>query len=126
MYTKISWADRVWNPVTGCDKVSSGCSKCYALRMAKRLKAMGQAGYQRDGDPRPSGRGFGVTLHPERLGEPLHWRKSQRIFVNSMSDLFHAEVPDAFIGRVFMVAAMAPQHSFLIPTKRPQRAKAWF
>lgn len=87
--TAIEWTDQTWNPVTGCDRVSPGCAHCYALDLAARLKAMGQGRYQRDGDPRTSGPGFGVTLHEDRLEEPLRWRKPRMVFVNSMSDLFH-------------------------------------
>ena len=85
--TGIEWTGKTWNPATGCDPVSPGCDHCYALRDAARLKRMGQAKYQADGDPRTSGPGFGVTIHPETLTIPLGWRKPRRIFVNSMSDL---------------------------------------
>lgn len=119
--TAIEWTDETWNPVTGCDRVSSGCDNCYALTLAKRLKAMGQAKYQRDGDPRTSGPGFGVTCHPHVLDEPLRWRKPRRVFVNSMSDLFHREVRDEFIGSVWRSMAQARQHTFQVLTKRPQR-----
>lgn len=119
--TNIEWTDATWNPITGCDRVSAGCDHCYALTLAKRLKAMGNPRYQRDGNPTTSGPGFGVTLHPDKLGDPLGWRKPRRVFVNSMSDLFHAEVPDLFIAQVFVVMAACPQHTFQILTKRPQR-----
>src|ERR1700722_14481208 len=99
--TGIQWTDRTWNPSTGCDRVSPGCDNCYALTMAARLKGMGQEKYQHDGDPRTSGPGFGVTVHPDTLDLPLRWRKPVRIFVNSMSDLFHDQVPERFIARVF-------------------------
>ena len=116
--TKIEWADRVWNPVTGCTKISPGCQNCYAERMSKRLA--GRCGYPKD-DP------FRVTLHPTRLEEPLHWRKPSRIFVCSMGDLFHEDVPDEFIDQVFGVILACrilkniPNHTFLILTKRPER-----
>jgi protein gp37 len=123
--TKIQWTDETWNPVTGCDRISPGCDHCYALKMAGRLKLMGSAGYQNDGDPRTSGPGFAVTLHPERLGDPLKWRKPRRVFVNSMSDLFHEAIPSAFIGDVFRSMSRSPQHTFQVLTKRPQRMCAW-
>lgn len=109
--TKIEWAEKVWNAVTGCTKVSEGCRNCYAERMSKRLA--GRAGYPEDG--------FKVTLHPERLVEPLRWKKPSRIFVCSMGDLFHKDVPDEFIAKVLDVIAKCPQHTFLVLTKRPQR-----
>lgn len=116
--TAIEWTDKVWNPTTGCDRISAGCDHCYALTMAKRLKGMGQAKYQNDGDPRTSGPGFGLTLHPESLDVPRHWREPHRVFVNSMSDLFHARVPLGFIRDVFDVIAETPQHSYQVLTKR--------
>lgn len=126
--TSIEWtrgddgaAGVVWNPTTGCDRVSPGCDNCYALTMAARLKAMGQAKYQTDGDPRTSGPGFGVAMHDEALTIPLRWRKPRRIFVNSMSDLWHARVPREFVARVFAVMAETPQHTYQILTKRPER-----
>lgn len=122
--TAIEWADRVWNPTTGCDRVSPGCDHCYAMTMAKRLKGMGSAKYQRDGDPRTSGPGFGVSVHPDVLGLPLKWRKPQRIFVNSMSDLFHDQVPDEYIAKVFAVMAVARRHTFQVLTKRHGRMRA--
>jgi protein gp37 len=129
--TKIEWTEKVWNPTTGCDRVSPGCDHCYAMTMAKRLKGMGQAKYQRDGDPRTSGPGFGLTVHPDVLDLPLHWKKPQRIFVNSMSDLFHDGVSDEFIARVFAVMAKASQHTFQLLTKRHGRMRSllnapWF
>lgn len=119
--SKIEWTEKTWNPTTGCDKISHGCDNCYALTMAKRLKAMGQAKYQNDGDPRTSGPGFGLTTHPDVLNEPLRWRKPATVFVNSMSDLFHARVPNGFLARVFAVMAATPQHSYQVLTKRPER-----
>ena len=119
--TSIEWTTDTWNPVTGCDRTSPGCDHCYALTLAKRLKAMGNPRYQVDGDPRTSGPGFGVTLHPDKLDEPLHWRTPRRVFVNSMSDLFHPDVPDDFIGAVIQAMTFAPEHTFQVLTKRPQR-----
>jgi protein gp37 len=97
----IEWTEATWNPVTGCDRISPGCDHCYAMTLAARLKRMGQPRYQRDGDPRTSGPGFGLTLHEDKIDEPLSWRKPRVVFVNSMSDLFHKDVPPLFIGRVF-------------------------
>ena len=122
--TAIEWTETTWNPVTGCDRISPGCDHCYALRLAGRLKAMGQAKYQRDGDPRTSGPGFGVTCHPAALDEPLRWRKPRLVFVNSMADLFHEDVPDRFIADVFDVMAChgpIARHTFQVLTKRPKR-----
>src|SRR5690606_8833058 len=99
--TGIEWTEVTWNPVTGCDRVSPGCDNCYALVLAKRLKAMGSPRYQNDGDPRTSGPGFAVTCHEDLVELPLSWRKPRLVFVNSMSDLFHPAVPDDFIARVF-------------------------
>lgn len=124
--THIEWTERTWNPTTGCDRISAGCDHCYALTLAKRLKAMGSRKYQTDGDPRTSGPGFGVATHADTLGEPLTWRKPQRIFVNSMSDLFHARVPAAFVDEVFGVMAVAHRlfgHTFQVLTKRPERMR---
>ncbi len=120
-HSAIEWTDTTWNPVTGCDRVSPGCAHCYALDLAARLKRMGQAKYQRDGDPKSSGPGFGVTLHPAELQRPRRWRRARRVFVNSMSDLFHDEIPDQFIAEVFAVMAECPQHTFQVLTKRPDR-----
>jgi protein gp37 len=111
--TKIEWAEKVWNPVTGCTKVSEGCRHCYAERMAKRLA--GRYGYP------PTPDQFNVTLHPDKLEEPLHWKKPARIFVESMGDLFHKDVPDDFIDDVFNLMSEAFWHTFLILTKRPER-----
>jgi protein gp37 len=121
--SKIEWTETTWNPVTGCDRISSGCDRCYALTLAKRLKAMGSQKYQADGDPRTSGPGFAVTVHEDTVREPLRWRKPRVVFVNSMSDLFHARVPDAFIAKVFAVMAATPQHTYQVLTKRPRRMK---
>ena len=121
--TGIQWTDQVWNPTTGCDRISPGCDNCYALTMAKRLKGMGQAKYQTDGDPRTSGPGFGVAVHPDTLDTPLRWRTPRRVFVNSMSDLFHARVPKSFVGGVWNTMALTPRHSYQILTKRPERMR---
>ena len=108
----IEWTEATWNPVTGCDKVSPGCAHCYAERMAKRLQAMGQRNYAQ---------GFEVTLQEQMLDVPLRWRRPRRIFVNSMSDLFHTRVPDTFIQRVFSVMRKADWHEYQILTKRSER-----
>lgn len=121
--TGIEWTEVTWNPSTGCDRVSPGCENCYALAMAKRLKAMGAAKYQLDGDPRTSGPGFGLAIHPTTLEEPYSWRTPRTVFVNSMSDLFHARVPIGFIRDVFSVIADTPQHTYQILTKRSTRLK---
>ena len=119
----IEWTGATWNPVTGCDRVSAGCDHCYALTLAARLKAMGQAKYQQDGDPRTSGPGFGVTMHPAELELPRRWRRPRVIFVNSMSDLFHPKVTAPFVAEVFAVMAATPQHTYQVLTKRPKRAR---
>jgi protein gp37 len=116
----IEWTEATWNPVTGCDRVSPGCDHCYALTLAARLKAMGSPKYQEDGDPRTSGPGFGVTLHPDELAVPRRWRRPRHVFVNSMSDLFHPRVPVGFIADVFAVMAETPQHTYQVLTKRPK------
>lgn len=119
--TSIEWTEVTWNPTTGCDRISSGCDHCYALTLAKRLKAMGQAKYQNDGDPRTSGPGFGLTVHPDALHLPYTWRGRRVVFVNSMSDLFHARVPLDFVRQVFQVVADTPQHTYQVLTKRSSR-----
>ena len=106
--TGIEWTDKTWNPTTGCDKVSPGCLHCYAEEITKRF-------------PNNFPNGFELTLHPQRLAEPLKWRKPSKIFVNSMSDLFHEKVPLDFIQEVFKVIEKTPQHTYQILTKRPQR-----
>jgi protein gp37 len=121
--TAIEWTEATWNPTTGCDRISPGCDHCYALRLAGRLKAMGQPKYQTDGDPRTSGPGFGVALHEDVLLEPLRWRKPRVCFVDSMADLAHAKVPDWFVARVFAVMALAGRHTFQVLTKRPGRLR---
>jgi protein gp37 len=120
----IQWTGSTWNPTTGCDRTSPGCDNCYALTLAARLKRMGQAKYQNDGDARTSGPGFGLTLHDDALSIPVRWKTGRLIFVNSMSDLFHDEVPLAFIERVFEVMASTPQHTYQVLTKRAKRAAA--
>ncbi|KLU61857.1 phage protein Gp37/Gp68 [Peptococcaceae bacterium CEB3] len=121
--SKIEWTDNTWNPVSGCTKVSDGCRHCYAERMAKRLA--GRCGY-------PAHDPFSVTLHPDKLYAPLHWRKPRRVFVNSMSDLFHDDVPDYFLDEVFgtilacKVFKNEPDHIFQILTKRPERMRRYF
>lgn len=121
--TGIQWTQVTWNPTTGCDRISAGCDHCYALALAKRLKAMGVAKYRADGDPRTSGPGFGVTIHEAALGEPYTWRTPRTVFVNSMSDLFHARVPISFVRDVFEVIADTPQHTYQVLTKRAARLR---
>jgi protein gp37 len=122
--TSIEWCDTTWNPTTGCDRISAGCDNCYALTMARRLKAMGSAKYQRDGDPRTSGPGFGLSVHEDALTMPLRWRKPRKVFVNSTSDLFHDKVPTGFIADVFAVMAATPHHTYQVLTKRPGRMRS--
>jgi protein gp37 len=110
--SSIEWTESTWNPLTGCNKVSPGCKHCYAERMSKRLKAMGQAKYRN---------GFRLTLHEDSLEDPLKWTKPQMIFVNSMSDLFHKDVPLEFIQAVFDVIRRAHWHTFQVLTKRAER-----
>lgn len=117
----IEWTEVTWNPVTGCDRVAVGCDNCYALTLAKRLKAMGAEKYQNDGDPRTSGPGFGVTVHPKALEQPYRWRTPKVVFVNSMSDLFHAKVQLDFIRDIFDVIRDTPQHTYQVLTKRALR-----
>ena len=115
--SNIEWTDKTWNPTTGCTKISPGCKHCYAEVMARRLKAMGQPNYRN---------GFDLTIHEHMLDRPLHWRKPRMVFVNSMSDLFHKDVPFAFIDKVFAVMALASQHTFQILTKRADRMAEYF
>lgn len=122
--SSIEWTETTWNPATGCDRVSPGCDHCYALSLSARLKAMGQAKYQADGDPRTSGLGFGVTMHWDVVDQPLGWRRPQTVFVNSMSDLAHPKVSDEFVAAVFAVMGMATWHRFQVLTKRPRRLRA--
>jgi protein gp37 len=110
--SSIEWTDATWNPLTGCTKLSAGCAHCYAEALARRLQAMGQARYAK---------GFELTLHPEALEQPLNWRRPRVVFVNSMSDLFHPEVPLAFITAVFETMARADWHVFQVLTKRAER-----
>ncbi|MFA5168117.1 MAG: phage Gp37/Gp68 family protein [Candidatus Omnitrophota bacterium] len=110
--SSIEWTESTWNPVTGCSKISPGCQNCYAERMAKRLKAMGQPNYVN---------GFKVAMHDHTLELPLHWKKPQTIFVNSMSDLFHESVPFEYVERVFDVMRSADWHRFQVLTKRAER-----
>lgn len=133
--TKIEWAERVWNPVRGCSRVSEGCRNCYAERLAARFSrplVQDQTGEYAGGDPfagfarmtREGPRWTGrVELIPSNLSEPLRWRKPARVFVNSMSDLFHESLPFEAIDRVFSVMALAPQHTFQVLTKRPDRMR---
>jgi protein gp37 len=117
----IEWTEATWNPTTGCDRISSGCDNCYALALSRRLKAMGSVKYQTDGDPRTSGPGFGVALHEETLDIPRRWRDPRVVFVNSMSDLFHARVPLTYVQRVFQVMRETPRHTYQVLTKRATR-----
>ncbi len=119
--SSIEWTESTWNPITGCDRVSPGCAHCYALDLSARLKRFGQAKYQRDGTRPSSGPGFAVTLHPQTLDVPLRWKRPRMIFVNSMSDLFHEEVPLEYIEEIFAVMQRAEQHTFQILTKRDER-----
>lgn len=111
----IEWTESTWNPITGCTKISPGCKNCYAERMAKRLHAMGQPNYRN---------GFDVTIHPHALELPLSWKKPQTIFVNSMSDLFHEDVPEDFILNVFEIMNKANWHRYQVLTKRSERMLA--
>src|SRR6266536_1146498 len=122
-HSSIEWTEATWNPTTGCDRLTAGCDNCYALALAKRLKAMGSAKYQVDGDPRTSGPGFGVAVHREALEVPYRWRRPRLVFVNSMSDLFHAKVPIGFVREVFAVIADTPQHTYQLLTKRSTRLR---
>ena len=107
--TKIEWTDSTWNPATGCTKISEGCSHCYAEKMAHRLKAMGVKKYED---------GFKLCLHPETLSEPFLWKKPRMVFVNSMSDMFHEDIPLEYIQRVFKIMNDNPIHTFQVLTKR--------
>lgn len=110
--SNIEWTEMTWNPVTGCTKVSQGCKHCYAERMAKRLTAMGAQRYRN---------GFSVTLHPDLVDIPRGWRLPRVVFVNSMSDLFHDDIPPAYIQRVFATMRDCPRHTFQVLTKRSER-----
>lgn len=113
MPTKIEWTDETWNPVTGCTKVSEGCDHCYAETIAHRFT--GTKAYPN---------GFDVTLRPERLDQPLRWKRPRKVFVNSMSDLFHKDVPDEYIARVFAIMDLAHWHTYQVLTKRPGRMRS--
>jgi protein gp37 len=115
--SQIEWTDATWNPVRGCEKVSPGCAHCYAETFAERFR--GVTGH-------PYEQGFDLRLVPEKLEKPLNWKQPRRVFVNSMSDLFHEAVPDNFIDRVFAVMALCPQHTFQVLTKRAARMRAYF
>lgn len=115
--SNIEWTEHTWNPVTGCTKLSPGCKHCYAETMSRRLEAMGATGYER---------GFKLTLHPERLDHPRRRKIPTTYFVNSMSDLFHEEVPDEFIDQVIEVCRSTPQHTYQILTKRAERLPEFF
>lgn len=110
--SKIEWTESTWNPVTGCTKISPGCKNCYAERMSNRLLAMGQPNYKN---------GFKLTMHEHTLEIPFKWKKPQMIFVNSMSDLFHKDVTDEFIIKVFNVMNQTPWHTYQVLTKRDER-----
>ncbi len=112
--TKIEWTELTWNPVTGCTKISPGCQNCYAEKMAKRLKAMGSKNYRN---------GFEPTWHEHLINQPMTWKKSRMVFVNSMSDLIHEKVPDDFIFNVFATMNLASNHCFQVLTKRSERLK---
>ncbi|MET8571834.1 phage Gp37/Gp68 family protein [Streptomyces sp. NPDC004783] len=122
--TNIEWTEQTWNATTGCDRISPGCDHCYALTMAKRLKGMGQAKYQTDGNPKTSGPGFGFATHSDAIREPLRWKKPRRVFVNSMSDVFHDANPTANLHLIFGVMAATPQHTYQILTKRHGRMRS--
>jgi protein gp37 len=115
--SKIEWTEQTWNPVTGCDKVSPGCKHCYAETMAGRLQAMGASGYQA---------GFDLALHADRLLQPMRRKKPTVWFVNSMSDLFHEGIPEAFLDRVFETIRATPQHTYQVLTKRAERLPEYF
>lgn len=126
--SEIEWTDVTWNPVAGCTLASAGCTNCYAMRMAARLQAMGHKKYE--GTTRKSGERYvwtgRVNIDESSLSAPLEWRKGKRIFVNSMADLFHIDVPTSFIQRVWEVMAECPQHHFQVLTKRPDRMANMF
>ncbi|MCR4664139.1 MAG: phage Gp37/Gp68 family protein [Paludibacteraceae bacterium] len=115
--TKIEWTDRTWNPITGCTKYSAGCAHCYAETMSRRLRAMGLDKYAD---------GFQLAIHPEALKEPLQWKKPHNIFVCSMSDIFHKDVPFDFVDKIMTTIEQTPQHSYQILTKRAERMNEYF
>ena len=110
--SKIEWTETTWNPITGCTPISAGCQHCYAARLAKRLKAMGNPRYKN---------GFEVTIHADLINAPLQWKRPRMVFVNSMSDLFHEDVPDDVIRAIFKTMNDVPIHTFQVLTKRPER-----
>jgi protein gp37 len=115
--TKIEWTEETWNPTTGCTKVSAGCKNCYAETMANRLQAMGANGYEN---------GFIFSILPERLEQPLRKKKATKYFVNSMSDLFHEQMPDLFLDKIMGIISLTPQHIYQILTKREDRLFEYF
>jgi protein gp37 len=115
--SSIEWTEQTWNPVVGCTKISPGCKYCYAERMARRLQAIGVKGYEN---------GFKLSIVPDRLTEPLRRKKPTIYFVNSMSDLFHKDVPDVYIQQVFEIIKQTPQHTYQILTKRADRLQKFF
>ena len=117
MSTKIEWTDKTWNPITGCTKKSAGCAHCYAEVMANRIKNMGLAKERNV---------FSLTLHDDDLEEPLHWKKGHNVFVCSMSDIFHEEVPYVFVDKIFETINKTPQHRYQILTKRAERMAEYF
>lgn len=123
--TRIEWADKVWNPVTGCTRASAGCDNCYAVQMSKRLASMGQRKYQGLVNPGKSHFNGVVRTWRDELNKPLRWKKPTRIFVNSMSDLFHENVPSIFIDEVFSVMGLCRQHTFMVLTKRADRMEEY-
>lgn len=124
MPTKIGWADETWNPVTGCTRVSPGCEHCY-IDWSPPFRMNDRHFRDRDGSRSNAiGSATGLQLHPDRLGQPLRWTKPKRIFVNSLSDLFHDEIPDEYIAKVFAVMALAHRHTFQVLTKRPARMRS--
>ena len=116
--SKIEWTEKTWNPCTGCTKIAPGCKNCYAEAQHSRMRVLHPKKYDHDFDD--------VRCHPEVLEEPLRWRKAQRVFVNSMSDLFHDDVPFDFVDRVICITQDAPQHTYQIATKRPTRMRDYF
>lgn len=115
--TKIEWTDKTWNPITGCTKFSAGCAHCYAETMSRRLHAMGVEKYMNE---------FNLTLHESCLKEPFMWKKAHNIFVCSMSDIFHENVPFEFVDRIMHTILQTPQHRYQILTKRAERMKEYF
>lgn len=115
--TKIEWTDKTWNPITGCTKISAGCANCYAEVMSRRLQAMKQEKYKN---------GFELTIHEKSISEPFLWKKPNTIFVCSMSDLFHKQVPDSFIDKIMQTIEQTPWHRYQLLTKRPERMADYF